>query len=317
MNASLTRFLKHWAPRPLIRALLPLALRRQAVRLGLSLSAGPGIWDLHRGGDTLRLSQDHAAYLAVAMESFDFFFNAVKPVDVPGGRLVDCSVPRDHSVAGFDAFPIRFPALAEPLGPTLQYLDFAGLGPGMVALDLGAYAGLTSILFSQAVGASGLVVAVEADPLSLDSLKTNLARFAQTCPNPVTVLEGAVWEHNQGIVFSSEGNLGAGAASLVGSKRGRAARTPSFTLGAIADRAGLDRVDFIKCDVEGAETVVFKDRDFFRRFSPRIMVETHVLDGRDTQAACAADLGALGYRCEAVDQHGFPLPLLQCTRGRA
>jgi hypothetical protein len=204
MNPTLRRFLLRWAPGPLIRALLPLALKQRAARLGLSLSAGPGVWDLRRGGDTLRLSQAHPAYVGVAMESFDFFFSAVKPLAVAGGRLVDYSVPRRHDVVGFDDFPILFPGLAEPLGPTRQYLAFAGLGPGMVALDLGAYSGLTSILFSQAVGPDGLVVAVEADPLSQDCLKANLASFAKTCANPIAVLEGAAWEHNQGIAFSSE-----------------------------------------------------------------------------------------------------------------
>lgn len=216
-------------------------------------------------------------------------------------------------MVGYDSYPILFPSFPEPLATTRHYIDFGGLGPGMCVLDLGAYSGLTSILFSRAVGPTGRVVAVEADLDNIDCIRTNLANFSRYCGNPITLLEGAVWEHCQGIEFSSEGNMGASATAIVGDNRGMVSRVPSFTLSSIADTVGLKRVDFIKCDVEGAEAMVFKDREFFRRFSPRIVIETHFIDGKSTEEACIRELEACGYRCELLAQNDYPLPLLKCV----
>jgi len=315
MNVALKNFLKNSVPKPLIRALYPYALKRRAARLGLRVEVHAGHIDVRRGGDILRLSKAHALYVGDAVAEFDFYFSAVRPLQTAAGRLVDYSSPRYHDVAGFDAYPILFPSLAEPVVTTRQYLGFAGLSEGMVALDLGAYSGLTSILFAQAIGRGGRVVAVEADQDNLECVKVNLANFAKVGACPIELLAGAVWEHNQGIEFSTEGILGASAAAIVGGNRGKVARTPSYTLSAIADKFGLQRVDFIKCDIEGAEKVCFTDQAFFKRFSPRIVIETHFVDNVDTQAKCVADLSALGYRCQRVEQDGFHLPLLQCTRG--
>jgi hypothetical protein len=108
--------------------------------------------------------------------------------------------------------------------------------------------------------------------------------------------------------------MGASAVGIVGSYRGRVVKVPSYTLGAIADHYRLNRVDFIKCDVEGAENVVFTDKEFFERYSPRIIVETHFVDGVETTAKCVADLERLGYTCRKVEQDGWALPLLECSR---
>jgi FkbM family methyltransferase len=51
--------------------------------------------------------------------------------------------------------------------------------------------------------------------------------------------------------------MGSSAASIVGNNRGLVSKVASFTLSSIANKFKLQRVDFIKCDVEGAEKVIF------------------------------------------------------------
>ena len=205
-----------------------------------------------------------------------------------------------------------FPSFSEPLITTAQYMDFANLSEGMTVLDLGAYSGLASIMFSQAVGRTGTVVAVEADSQNTECIKRNFSNYGKYSENKIFLLEGAVWNNTDGLEFSTEGNMGSSVASIVGRNRGLVSKVPSFTLSAIADRFKLQRVDFIKCDIEGAERVVFTDRHFFQRFSPRIIIEPHIVDNSETTDKCSGDLETYGYTINRIVQEGVSLPLLEC-----
>jgi FkbM family methyltransferase len=305
--------LKRLVPAGVIRHALPHALKRRAARHGIRMTIGRDRIDLIKGTTVLRLSADHAVYVPDAIESFDYYVGAVIPFKVRGMDVVDYSTPRYHDVIGFDEFPICFPSLAEPIVTASQYLEFAALSPGMTVLDLGAYSGLTSILFARQVGAAGTVVAIEADAANVECLRRNLANHAKHSQARIELCEGAVWSTDGELAFSSEGNMGSSAATIVGGNRGAVRQVPSYTLNTIARRYHLSRVDFIKCDVEGAERVIFKNDAFFERFLPRIVIEPHVIDGVETTAECVADLERYGYRCERITQHGVPLPLLQCV----
>ena len=90
---------------------------------------------------------------------------------------------------------------------------------------------------------------------------------------------------------------------------------PSYTLSAIAEHFELSKIDFIKCDVEGAEAVIFNDRAFFERNRPRIIAEVHNVRGTMTTGTVADTLSPYGYRCTEVAQPGSDLPLLECVPG--
>lgn len=312
MNDALKRMVPRW----LIKLALPQVMRREARRHGLSMEIRSDHIDLVKGATVLRVSSDHAVYLTDAMVSFDYYATAVVPLTIDGRNIIDFSTPRYHDVVGFEAFPILFPSLAEPIVTATQYMGFADLSEGMTVLDLGAYSGLTSILFSQAVGRTGTVVAVEADARNIACIRRNFANYRKFLGGSVQLCEGAVWDADGELAFSSEGNMGSSAASIVGGNRGVVGAVRSFTLGSIARQFALTRVDFLKCDIEGAERVIFGDREFFARFAPRIIIEPHILGGVETTAACISALESHGYGCEKIVQHGVPLPLIQCAPAR-
>ena len=253
--------------------------------------------NVSKGDKTIRISSKHAIYVRDVVTQFDYYYNSVEPVD----GVVDFSKPAFHYVKGYPE-PIMFPSFSEPLESTRQYLDFAQLKPGDVVLDLGAYSGLTTILFAQAVGHTGKVVAVEADVTNLDCMAVNLAGYSN-----ITTVFGAVWEHNNGVEFSTETNMGSSAAAIVG-RRGLMRSVPSGTLSSIMEKAQLDRVDFIKVDIEGAEKVIFHDAAFFERYHPRMIIETH-----HTDEHVIATLVNLGYHVKRVTQNGVRFPLLECV----
>jgi FkbM family methyltransferase len=262
----------------------------------------------------IRIARSQAIYLRDTIDNFDFYFEGVEPHRVGDVDLVDYSKPGFHKVKNFDLFPVFFPAVAEPTVTTEQYIEFANLSSDAVVIDLGAYSGLTSILFDRAIPSGGQVLAVEADHQNVGACKQNFAAYANRSKRTIRLVEAAVWRDNDGVVFSSEGSMGSSVLSVVGSGRGMNIEVPSVTLEHLAKQFDLSRVDFIKCDIEGGETEVFDRPEFFERYSPKIMIECHIVGGKSTSDACIAVLGKYGYVCELVIQRGYPLPLLACRR---
>jgi FkbM family methyltransferase len=314
MKALIKNKLKQIAPswiskRSLDRE-LEIAIKKSIESSGYNFSFSDKHIDIIDGLRVVRISRAHAIYVNDIIGSFDFFYSAVSPVQTGGYSIVDYSKPRYHNVRGFDLFPVMMPSLCEPMETNNQYLDVAKLAEGMTAFDLGAYSGLTSIIFAETVGESGRVVAVEADLLNLQCIHKNIESYAKLKKSCITIIEGAVWKDSQGIEFSDEGNMGSSAVSIVGPSRGKTRMVKTYTLNDVARMAGVDRVDFIKCDIEGAEYYIFEDKDFFSKFRPRILVESHFYNGEFTSDKVISTLEAHGYQCEQIEQLGMQYPLL-------
>ena len=305
--------LKSLIPPQLIQAAYPLIMKSEAKKRGLSLHVHGAFLEVSKNDRIIRISREHAVYLNDILLSFDYYYKAVEPFNANGLSIVDYSGPRYHDVVGFDLWPIMFPSFAEPFITASQYLEFANLSEGMTVIDLGAYSGLTSILFSQAVGQHGAVIAIDADPINLQCIHRNINRYKRYSASSIQVMEGAAWNNSDGIEFSSEGNMGGSASAIVGGNRGHVIKVRTFTLSDIAALNGVTRVDFIKCDIEGAESVVFEDKEFFNSFRPRIIVEPHIVNGRLTSDKVIADLSSYGYKCRSIRQEGVDLPLIECV----
>ncbi len=265
-----------------------------------------------KGKRRVVLNGQHAVYARDVIDDFDFYFEAVEPALVDTFLTVDYSGPREHRVRGWDFMPIEFPSLAEPLATARQYLDFADLRLGQTVIDLGAYSGFTSLLFQEAVGESGRVIAVEADTLNLVSLRKNIDNFLERTGTAPVVADLAVWSHNRGIEFLTEGNMGSAAASLMKRGKKQVRQVPSSTLSDLSRRFELDAVHFIKADIEGAELEAFSDREFFRDHHPKIIFEAAASKDHEPKAVIAL-LEGFGYTCQIREQVGSRMPLVECV----
>lgn len=288
------------------------ALKKAAAAKNIHLALHPRHLDFSKGRQVIRIAPRHVVYGHDIINAFDYYFQAVKPEVISESLIVDYSQPKFHEVIGYAGPPVFFSALSEPLVTTQQYLDFAKLENGCVVLDLGAYSGLTALVFSDRVAPDGRVIAVEADEENIAVIKKNLENYKTATGRAVDLVAAAVWTHNRGVEFSVEGNMGSSAVSIVGRSRGTIKKVASMTLSELATAFALDRVDFVKCDIEGAEALIFNDEQFFSTFKPRIIVEVHMVNGVETTAAVTAALQRYGYQCQRVVQHGVELPLLEC-----
>ena len=272
-----------------------------------------GIYRVKNQNREIILSSDHAVYLEDIRNDFDYYFNAVKPTVNGETQIVDYSSPRLHWIKKFTYFPIHTPSLPESMETIFEYLKFAELRFNAVVLDLGAYSGLSGIKFDQSIPGRGTVISVEPDPKNIPSCRENFAKYENTMGRKIILEESAIWTHDKGLRFSSEGNTGSAPLSRLGG-RGTAITVPTITLSQLVEKHHLSTVDFIKCDIEGGELTIFEDPDFFSQFQPKIIIECHNSPGiLDTSIGVSNTLAKYGYSFESVNQPGISCPLLCCS----
>lgn len=165
--------------------------------------------------------------------------------------------------------------------------------PGDVIVDVGAHLGVYTA-FALAKGA-GQVVAIEPEPV-------NLACFKQTFDEEIThgrvrLVEVAAWDSRDVLVFDvpGEGNTGGG---RIDGGEGEShvlfsgtIEVPAVPIDDVVAELGLERVDIIKMDIEGAERQALTGaRRTLARFGPQLALCTyHNADDYDVLTAIALE----------------------------
>jgi FkbM family methyltransferase len=154
------------------------------------------------------------------------------------------------------------------------------LKPGMTVLDIGAHHGLYTLLASRRVGRTGKVIAFEPSPRERKALRLHLR--INSCTN-VTVQPLALGDEN------AEGTLHVVESWAAGCNSLRPPDVPAQTSPVQVEVARLDdwlanhqieKVDFIKLDVEGAELAVLLGATKLLERRPRPVILAEVQDIR-------------------------------------
>lgn len=260
-----------------------------------------------RDKKVVAINNNIAIYRYDIERDFDYYFGAVIPKYMNGFLVADYSKSLHHDIVGFDLFPILCPSLPDRYDTISQYCSFANLNTNMVALDLGAYSALASIVFSMIVGEQGKVIAVEPDSINYECCVKNIEKFKQVKGfNNIELIHGAVWCESKTLFFSGEGCLGSHVIDHKHKTRNKLENVQGFTLYELTKN--LERLDFIKCDIEGAEKYIFSDDQFFDRFRQKIIIEPHFCIEE-----CINALSKYNYKVSIVEQRGISnIPLLEC-----
>jgi len=142
------------------------------------------------------------------------------------------------------------------------------LKEGAIIFDLGANVGYTIIDFASQFPTAN-IFAVELDKENAAVARQNMAPFSERC----TLVEGAVWCEDGEIDY---GGGGAEALRVNGTPTAPADRKArSFTIDTLMKMHDIERIDFLKMDIEGAESKVLDSSAEWMQKVNTINVEAH------------------------------------------
>ena len=179
--------------------------------------------------------------------------------------------------------------------------------PGDVCIDMGANLGYYAVPLARRCGPGGRVYAVEPVPLFARLLEENVGRAGLENVTLVRQALGAEAGTAQMGTPRVEGVFRHGRTRVL-EQEGRLAETYTVPVARPDDLfVDLDRLDFVKCDVEGYETQLFPHfLETLRRHRPVIQAEISTPEKRRRMTDL---LAPLGYRVCAL-QDGRLAPLL-------
>lgn len=148
---------------------------------------------------------------------------------------------------------------------------------GDVCIDGGANQGIYTVAFGHYVGPAGKVVAVEPMTYAIPLIENNCA--LNNIANVEIVNAGLSDEDGEATL---DYNTGAGGASIVHNRAGPAKeRIKCRTIDTLTTELDLNRVDFIKLDIEGAEEKALKgSRQTIAANHPIIVLESSEKQGK-------------------------------------
>lgn len=145
--------------------------------------------------------------------------------------------------------------------------------PGETVVDCGAHIGIFTVHALER-GASR-VVAIEPDSTNLECLRRNLS--AGIAAGRVIVVPKAVWNEETTLQFTVSDSSSARHSAVIRTGT-KTVGVPATTLDAIMREHGIERVDYLKMDIEGAERQALEGgKETLRRHRPRVMLDAYHL----------------------------------------
>lgn len=172
--------------------------------------------------------------------------------------------------------------------------------PGDTVVDCGANVGLfTKLALKQG---ADRVVAIEPDPANVACLESNLG--PEIAEGRVVVVKAGLWNKKTRLTFyeSLDGNSGKHTFVLELPNANKIEGLPVLPLDDIVANLKLDRVDFIKMDIEGSERFAIQGATgTLRRFKPRMAICAYHSPGDPTIIPALVKRARPDYQIHAKD----------------
>ncbi len=148
-----------------------------------------------------------------------------------------------------------------------------GMRQGDVVLDCGANVGVFTRV--ALIKGARVVVAIEPAPENIITLKRNFAD--EIAAGRVIVYEKGVWDKDDTLVLQVDPHNSAADSFLIHREGGvEGARVALTTIDKMVAELKLDRVDYVKMDIEGAEQRAIKGaRETIAKFRPRLSLSAY------------------------------------------
>lgn len=149
------------------------------------------------------------------------------------------------------------------------------INDGDVLLDCGACWGDTALYFANKVGSAGHVYSFEFIPQNINVFKKNIA-LNENVSSRLTIVKNALGaESGKTLSFSNNGP-----GSKVGNEEETSIRVESITIDDFVVKNNIDKIDFIKMDIEGSELPSLKGAvNVLKTYKPKLAISIyHSLD---------------------------------------
>jgi FkbM family methyltransferase len=142
--------------------------------------------------------------------------------------------------------------------------------PDMTVIDVGANFGYYTVLFGDAVGTTGRVIAIEPVPSTAATLRKTIDLNGLTQTTHLVIAAAGDRDDAEVHIVVPPGEPKN--ATVVATPREGSIAVPSVTIDRLT--RDLDRLDMVKIDAEGAEVSILAGmKDTIARFKPRILLE--------------------------------------------
>jgi FkbM family methyltransferase len=201
----------------------------------------------------------------------------------PGVRVYYHRGMRMHQESGviyvdsptMDYHPTIFPAWANETNRAIASVTDTWFHvyqprPGDLIVDSGAGKGEDSIVFSKAVGPAGKVLAIEAHPITFRCLRLfcELNHLYNVAPADFALVDAAR-------LVAIENLEGWHANRVVDSDTMGALQVAGLTLDELVERENVQRIDFLKMNIEGAEAMAIRGMDHTLRITRALCISCH------------------------------------------
>jgi FkbM family methyltransferase len=240
------------------------------------------------------------------IDNFEVIFNAVVPESDNGLNIVDVSEPKLHIIAdaGISFYLSSFYSTTEGKTSYEGYIKKYQPKLGDVVFDCGAFCGVSTYFFSKAVGDSGKVYAFEPDEKNYSQLLKNI-RIHQL-DNVIPVKKG-IFSKSKKVYFNNEGSIGSAISEFCLWED--ELNKNSIQVVSLEDafrEYQLDKLDFIKMDIEGAEVAaILAAKQFLVAHPSHLAIASyHVYEDKKTWELLEPMFKEMGYNCETgYDAH--------------
>jgi FkbM family methyltransferase len=146
--------------------------------------------------------------------------------------------------------------------------DICEVESGDVVFDIGAFRGDSALFFAEKCGPEGKVYAFEALPGHASEIK----RHALNAKAPVEVVPLAAWDRAEAL------NITASGGESTVNQDGHGEHVDADTIDHVVEEWGIEKVDFIKMDIEGAEFKALQGaRGTIGRHKPKLAISVYHL----------------------------------------
>jgi FkbM family methyltransferase len=188
---------------------------------------------------------------------------------------------------------------------------------GYDVIDVGSNIGLFSVKAAREVGPEGKVISIEPHPVAFELLRHNIQVNGLKNVTPIPVALGSRQDEAP-LLFSRGSTVGTFYDSILHSQDNARTVVRIVTLDSLVAELKLERVDFLKIDVEGAEMDVLEGAAGLleRGMVQRVVVETH---GDELVSRSIDFLTSRGFDAVALDVFpsffvGHPFPTVFALR---